>query len=297
MNKTKFSALALLILLVSVTFSIAFVAAQDQPVDTIPIEQYPSVPNPNVTPIPPATAEIANVVVAASAGGTTNPAPGAYVYNYGATIQLQATASADYKFLYWTISGSYTPNHNQPPINYPENAAADPEFVPSFPSVATVAQDSLVTSTNPLQIICGYGYTYVYQPVFVPTNAAPSTNDAIVSVLDSIGGTTNPGSGTYHYANGTDIQLQATADSGYNFQYWVAVGSDGHPTTISDNPTNINCGYGYTYSYQAMFAPSGTSTSNGGIPDLYFYAIVAVLVIIAVIGLALAVMYRGKAKK
>ena len=113
--------------------------------------------------------------MAASAGGTTNPEPGAYVYNYGATIQLQATANAGFKFLYWTISGSYTPNHNQPPINYPENAEADPEFVPTFPSPATVAQDSLITSTNPLTIICGYGYTYVYQPIFIPTSAAPST--------------------------------------------------------------------------------------------------------------------------
>jgi Divergent InlB B-repeat domain len=297
MNKTKYSALLILILLATAMFSVALVAAQDQPIEQIPIEQFPSVPNPNTTPSPPATAETANIVVASSLGGSTSPVPGAYVYAYGATIELQATANSGYKFLYWSIRGSYTPGHNQPPINYPELAANDPEFVPSFPSMAQVSEDSLITSTNPLKIICGYGYTYVYQPVFVPTTPTTPTSDAIVTVVDSIGGTTNPGSGTYHYANGTTIHLEATPSSDYNFQYWVAVGEDGHATTISDNPTNIICGYGYTYSYQPMFAPKGTNTTSTSTNEMYFYVIIAVLAIVAVVGLVMAVMYRGKAKK
>jgi hypothetical protein len=230
-NMAKYSTIVLLFLLVS-TMSAVAVNGQDQPTDQIPIDQYPPVPNPIVTPAPPATGEVANVVVAASAGGTTDPAPGAYQYSYASTITLKATPNSGYRFLYWTISGAYTPGHNQPPINYPENAAADPEWVPTFPSPASAAQDSLVISTNPLKIICGYGYTYVYQPVFIPTTAAPSTSDAIVNVLDSVGGTTNPGAGTYHYTNGSTIKLQATPDSGNQFVYWVAVGADGHPTTI-----------------------------------------------------------------
>jgi len=297
MNKTKYSALFLLILLATAMFSVVIVAAQDEPIEEIPIEQFPSVPNPNVTPSPPATAETANVVVASSVGGSTTPSPGAYVYAYGATIELQATANSGYRFLYWTIKGAYTPNHNQPPINYPEQAAEDPEFVPSFPSPSAVAEDSLITSSNPLKIICGYGYTYVYQPVFVPTTPATATSDAIVNVVNSIGGTTNPTPGTYYYANGSIINLQATASSGYDFQYWVAVGEDGHATTISDNPTNINCGYGYTYSYQPMFAPTGSTPASTSTPEIYFYVIIAVLAILVVVGLVLAVMYRGKAKK
>lgn len=297
MNKTKYSALVMLILLATAMFSVAIVVAQDEPIEQIPIEQFPSVPNPNVTPSPPPTAETANVVVASSLGGSTTPGPGAYVYAYGATINLQATANSGYKFLYWTIKGSYTPNHNQPPINYPEQAAEDPNFVPSFPSPSQVVEDSLVTSTNPLKIICGYGYTFVYQPVFAPTTAPSATSDAIVKVVDSLGGTTNPGSGTYRYANGTTIRLQATPSPDYSFQYWVAVDEDGHATTISDNPTNIICGYGYTYSYQPIFAPKGTTPTSTSIPEMYFYVIIAVLAILVVVGLVLAVMYRGKAKK
>jgi hypothetical protein len=297
LNKAKYSALVLLLLLISVMFAVASVKAQDQPIETIPPEQYPSVPNPYNPPSPPpAPQEVATVVVAASVGGTTNPEPGVYKYNYAATITLEATPSSGFRFLYWTIRGSYTPGHNQPPINYPENAAEDPNWVPTFPSPSQVAEDSLVLSTNPLQIICGYGYTYVYEPVFAPTTAPPATSDAIVNVLDSIGGNTNPTPGTYYYRNGSTINLQATPDSGYTFQYWVAVGEDGHPTTITDNPTNINCGYGYTYSYQAMFAPSEATPASTGIPAEYLYAIIIVLAIIAAIGIGAALMYRSKGK-
>jgi hypothetical protein len=156
-----------------------------------------------------------------------------------------------------------------------------------------------VTSTNPLNIICGYGYTYVYQPVFIPTNPTPgvTTNDAVVVVLDSIGGSTTPGPGTYYYADGDTITLTATPNSGYEFVTWVAVGEDNHPTTFIENPTAITCGYGYTYDYQPMFQPTGsTTTTTEGIPALYFYVIVIVLVIIAIIGIGAALMYRGRSK-
>jgi hypothetical protein len=206
---------------------------------------------------------------------------------------LKATADSGYQFRYWVISGNYVPGHNVPPINYPENAAADPNWVPSFPSPSAVAQDSLIVSTNPLTVICGYGYTYTYQPVFVPVAAPPATSDAIVVVLQSIGGSTDPVPGTYHYLNGSTISLKATADSGYDFVYWVAVGEEGHPTTFIDNPTAIICGYGYKYSYQAMFAPSGTQPS-GGVDLTIYYVIIVVLLIVAVAALAFAAMRRKK---
>jgi hypothetical protein len=296
LTKVKYSALVLLILLTSAMFALVSVKAQDQPIETFPPEQYPSVPNPYNPPSPPpAPEEVATVVVAASAGGTTNPEPGVYKYNYAATITLEATPNSGFRFLYWLISGAYTPGHNQPPINYPVNAEEDPDYVPDFPSPSEVAEDSLILSTNPLQIICGYGYTYVYQPVFAPTTPPPATNDAIVTVLDSVGGSTNPTPGTYTYRDGSTINLQATPDSGYTFQYWVAVGEDGHPTILTDNPAGITCGYGYTYSYQAMFAPSDAAQVSTEIPA-YIYAIIIVLVIIAVIGIGAALMYRSKGK-
>jgi hypothetical protein len=265
--------------------------------EEIPPEQYPQVPNPYRPPSPPPAPQTnAIVVVSASVGGTTNPEPGAYTYGEGETVTLTATASSGFKFQYWIIRGTYTIGHNEPPINFPENAASDPDWVPDFPSPSEVAEDSLVVSTNPLTVICGYGYTYVYEPVFTPTTAPPATSEAVVVVVDAIGGTTNPGPGTYYYLDGSTISLSATPNSGYDFVYWVAVGEDGHPTTISDNPTNVQCGYGYTYSYQAMFAPEGAAQPSAGVPMEYI-AIIVVLAIVAVIAVVAAVMFRGKSKK
>jgi hypothetical protein len=287
----KYATLSLLILLAS---AMLLLSAYAQEGEEIPPEQYPQVPNPYIPPSPPpAPQEVAIVVVSASVGGTTDPEPGAYRYGYGQTITLTATASSGFKFLYWTIHGSYTPGHNVPPINYPENAAADPEWVPAFPSPSEVAQDSLIISTNPLTIICGYGYTYVYEPVFVPTTAPPSTSDAIVVVLESVGGTTDPAPGTYRYINGSTISLKATANSGYDFVYWVAIDQQGHSSTITDNPTNIICGYGYTFKYQAMFQPAGAGPPVSAEVPMYIWAIIVVLAIVAVVAIAAALM-RGK---
>jgi len=273
------------------TILIATAIAQDD--DEV---QFP--PNPNRAPTPPpAPQEKAIILVVAALGGTTNPEPGTYTYDAYETITLEATPNSGFSFLYWIISGTYTPGHNQPPINYPENIdPEDPDYIPDFPDPSDEAEDTLVTSTNPLTVICGYGYTYVYQPVFVSTTAPPTpTNDAIVVLVGSIGGSTNPGPGTYYYADGSTISLTATPDAGYDFVQWIAVGEDGHATTFTDNPTAITCGYGETFTYQPMFVPTGTTTGEG-IPAEYFYAIIIVLVIIAVIGIGAALMYRGKSK-
>jgi hypothetical protein len=259
---------------------------------------YEQVPNPQVLPSPPETEEVAIVAVVASVGGTTDPEPGVYEYPYGETINLEATPNEGYRFAYWLIRGQYTPGHNQPPINYPENYEADPDWIPDFPDPSEVAEDSLTSSTNPLNIICGYGYTYSYQPVFTSISAPDPGDNAVVIVLDAAGGTTNPGPGTYTYLPDESVSLSATADDGFEFQYWVATGAEpGHDAVLVDSSLDITCQAGYTYSYQPVYRPTdSTVPSDGGMPAEYLYAIIVVLAIIAVIGIAAALMYRGKSK-
>jgi len=286
----KYSVLFFIILLIFTTFELASAITPEK----IPPENYANVPDPNSPPIPPpVTQESVIVVVASSIGGTTTPNSGAYNFDYGANITLQASPSSGFRFLYWIIHGNYTPGHNVPAINYPENAATDPNWVPTFSSPSEVAQDSLVVSTNPLKTICGYGYTYVYEPIFVPTNVAPATSDAIVTITNSIGGKTNPGSGTYYYLNGSTINLKATPDSGFVFKYWVAIGEDGHPTAITDNPTDIICGKGYTYSYQPMFSPIDSEAPSNGIP-WYLYAVIVILAVIAAVAIIAVLLFRRR---
>lgn len=251
----------------------------------------------------------AEVILAATVGGTTDPAPGTYSYADGATISLKAIPDTGYAFLHWTISGGYISTQNAPPLIIPSawidpttGELRDPDtgepITIDRPSATGATYDSLTATQNPLGVVCGYGYTYSYQAVFVPTAPAERT-EAVVVVKSAAGGSTNPGVGTYTFAEGGEVTLTATADSGYVFQYWIAsgTGTSGHENSlITDNPLTITCGVGLTYEYQPVFTPEGAVTTTEGIPATYFYAAVIILVIIAAAGFGLALMYRGKKK-
>jgi hypothetical protein len=288
---TKYATAALLILLASTMLLVAFnlnVYAQDQ-------EQYPYLPNPNTPPTPPPEPN-AIVVVVASVGGTTDPQPGTYTYTYGDTITLTATPNTGYKFQYWIISGTYLPGHpyNVPPITYPADVAQSPDWIPNFPPASEAASDNLVRSENPLTVICGYGYTMQYQPVFAPTAAPSAGNESIVIVLAGAGGTTDPVPGTYSYLPDIPVTLTATPNSGFEFQYWIATGTvPGHDAVLTDQSLSINCQQGYTYTYQPVFKPSAATVPSTGVDPTIFYVIIVVLAIIAIVAIALAVM-RGK---
>ncbi len=228
------------------------------------------------------------VIVKDAIGGTTTPDAGTYTYAEGETITLIATPSTGYEFLYWIISGEYVTTHNQPPLIVPEVYLNDPNYVPDLPNPDRTGIDNLVLSQSRLDVICGYGYTFTYQPVFAPTSISPSEpSEAIVVVLESAGGTSLPGPGTYTYTEGQTITLTATATEGFEFLYWIISGDYvpthnrpplivpeiyvDDPSWVPDLPTpdasgidslvieqerlDVICGYGYTYSYQPIFAP------------------------------------------
>jgi len=272
----------------------------------------------------------AEVIVVNSIGGTTDPAAGDYFYNEGDTINITATAGDGFTFQYWVIQVLYTSATNQPPVVVPGEGE---EPWPTLPSSTTVAQDTAIITQNPLHIICGFGYTIMYQAVFVPTTTTlPSAGlaNAIVTVLSSTGGTTSPTPGTYTYANGSAINLKATASDGFEFKYWIITasyivgtnqpqivipGEGEEPWPQLPNPSQVAsvnvvdahadlqilCGYGYTVNYQAVFAPTGSGvTPPGEQPSggtlTYLYVAIVVVVIVAVIGFALAYMYMKKSK-
>jgi hypothetical protein len=162
--------------------------------------------------------------------------------------------------------------------------------------------DSLITSQNPLDVVHGYGYTFQYQAVFVRTEPVTAPSAGSVVVVDSVGGSTDPQPGTYTYSTDAIVMLTATADDGFEFDHWVISGGPlpGHGTiensVISDNPLETHAVSGYSYNYQPVFTPVGTETQTLGIPA-YIYAVIIILVIIAVIGIAAALMYRSRGKK
>jgi hypothetical protein len=243
-----------------------------------------------------AQSDVATVIIQPSTGGTTDPAPGTYTYANGTNIVLTATPDAGYAFHYWIVSGNATPGHAPGIPNY----IIDPDtgdVVGTIPRVPVPTDiDSLVFTTNPANITCGYGYTFQYQAVFTPANptTTPTNNTAVVIILPSLYGTTSPAPGTYTYDLGSNITLMATPSSGYAFHYWVVSGNvtpshePGQPNYIIDpdtgeiigsiprppiptgidslvfttNPANITCGYGYTFQYQAVFTPAVSASPS-----------------------------------
>lgn len=304
---SKYYTALIVMLLASMALTVAFSAVYAQEPEPPPTDEEIPPPNqfPPPRPLPTPDTQEAFVTVIAGVGGITVPAPGAYRYPTGEWFNLTAVPYLGYKFLYWQISGEYTPGHNLPQIIYPTEVPED--YVPKLPDPKTVQWDSLTTSQNPLNVICGYGYNYQYQPVFAPTSAPTPEPEAntVVSLLTTLGGTSvvkgpggssSPAPGTYSFAGGQGLTLEATPAEGYAFSYWVATGpGDPHPVAVVDNPVSIECQEGTAYTYQPVFVQEGTTITTEGIPDMYFYAAIAALVVVIII-LAALVLMKSKGK-
>jgi len=145
---------------------------------------------------------------------------------------MTAVPDSGYVFSYWVISGNVTPGHNYQ-ISYNQDTNEVTGSIPANPIQGGI--DSLIVAANPLNIKCGFGYTYNYIPIFAlasgsqPTPSAtggtPSVSDAVAVIQPAVGGTTTPPAGTYTYANGTTFAMTATPNAGYTFSYWAITGN------------------------------------------------------------------------
>jgi hypothetical protein len=219
----------------------------------------------------------ATIVMLDAVGGTATPS-GTTTYPSGTQVTLTATSTdTGFAFVNWVISDN---------------------------------SGSTSVSDNPTTITVTGGNTYAVQPVFAPVvpigNASIPLNystAAIVVVLASAGGTTNPNAGTYALANASFLDLKANANSGYRFSHWVISGSDvstGHgsiPTNLTptDNPYRVDHGYGNTYYYQAVFEPTSSPGPSPTVPEISGLAAIGV---IAALGLVVVgtVAYKRKVK-
>lgn len=109
----------------------------------------PLLPPPGVSSLPSNMATAAIVVVLAGAGGTTVPVPGTYALADATALNLTATPLSGWTFSHWVI---YGPNLSHG----------------GYPFTAT-------PTDNPYNVNHGYGNTYSYQPVFIPTGTTELT--------------------------------------------------------------------------------------------------------------------------
>lgn len=204
-----------------------------------------------------------SITMFAAGGGSTDPAAGTQSYPAGTVVSLTATAGPGFLFVEWDI---------------------------------VTSAGGTVDSNNPTTLTVAAGTDYAIDPVFnviqqaIPT--APTTNfntAAIVVVLAAVGGTTTPVAGTYALANAASFNIQANAASGFTFDHWVIGGSPmnhgayAFTDTPTTNPYNVNHGYGNTYTYQAVFKPTGSTTSPT-VPE--YSSVAAIIVALALVAVA-----------
>ena len=98
----------------------------------------------------------------------------------------------------------------------------------------------------------------------VPSYSQAGYPPQTVVIDQSVGGTTNPGAGSWTYNYGQMVTLTATASPGYHFVEWDylgpidVLGLDLHngPVVFNTPTVQFNCAGGYSVEFQAVFAPN-----------------------------------------
>jgi hypothetical protein len=89
--------------------------------------------------------------------------------------------------------------------------------------------------------------------VSLATVNVEAQGQATVTIIDSIGGTTNPTPGTYQYNDGTSVTVTAVpTDSGFVFANWI-ISTNSESRVAFETPLTFTVASGSTYTIQAVF--------------------------------------------
>jgi uncharacterized repeat protein (TIGR02543 family) len=176
-------------------------------------------------------------------GGTTSPLPGAYTYDDGTLVSIQATSDSSYRFDHWTIvNGGVIVIDG----GVPKPAKTTPSYVPDTDNPLSLTMDADKSVT----------------PVFV--------RQYTLTIAAGTGGTTNPVPGTYTYDAGAVVSIQSTASTGYKFSGWSGDASgttNSVSVTMTGNKT-VTANFGQQYTL--MIAAGAGGTTNP-VPGTYTY--------------------------
>ncbi|MDZ7345215.1 MAG: InlB B-repeat-containing protein, partial [candidate division KSB1 bacterium] len=209
-----------------------------------------------------------NINVTPTGGGTTNPPVGVHEYDLNQVVTLTATPAPGYVFQEWqgdvanptsptttiTINGNKNVTavfRQLPPTTYQLTILVNPTSggttVPA-PATYTYPAGQVVT----VQAVPAANYHFVNwsgdvaDPFLLTTTVTMNGNKTIIANfapgaaqyrltidINPVGsGSTVPAAGTYYYAQGTLVNLQAIPAPGYEFAYWTGdVANPSSPTT------------------------------------------------------------------
>ena len=222
------------------------------------------------------------LAISPSAGGTTTPSHGNYSYPAGSSISVGASPSPGYLFDHWTLDGADAGSSLSLSVLADKNHTLQATFV-RIVQLTIVASTGGATSPSTgvynytqgtiVQVTVSPDANYVLTGWLVDNSMVNATGEILVQMdtdhtiqavfvqvtftlaIPSVqGGTTSPPSGTYTYTNGTNVSVNATANAGYAFNYWVLDGQNAG----TSSPIMVTMSGNHTL--QAVFAQITTST-------------------------------------
>ena len=219
------------------------------------------------------------LTISATAGGTTNPAPGDHTYTEGTNVQATAIPDANYKFVHWELDGAYNGTNNPITVLMDTNHTLNAVFavitytltitataggttdpapgiytynagfnvpVEALPSANYMFHHWLLDgspagSANPINILMDSNHTL--EAVFAETHTL------IISVSE--GGTTDPPPGTYIYETPANVVVEAIPSANYLLDHWTFDDED----IGSDNPLTVYVGSSHTLKAFFIYSP------------------------------------------
>jgi beta-lactamase superfamily II metal-dependent hydrolase len=225
------------------------------------------------------------LTIAAGAGGTTDPVPGAYTYDEGTTVNIQATASTGYRFGSW--SGDVSGSANPASVTMDRDKTVTANFIRQYTLTIVAGEGG---STNPvprtypydegerinIQATASTGYRFgswsgdasgTTNPVTIMMNGNKTVTANFIrgytlTIVASTGGTTNPAPGTNTHDIGTSVSIQALPFAGYEFAAWSgnASGSANPVTVVVNGDMAVQANF--TRVVQAPFGLTGEKLLN-----------------------------------
>jgi hypothetical protein len=193
------------------------------------------------------------LTVTASAGGTTNPAPGAYSHISGSLVPVSAIPDVGYALDHWELDSVNVGSANPYEVTMDKDHSLRAVFAPGYILTITTttggttdpapgAHSYVVGSVVPVSAMSEVGYAFDHweldtvnvgsaNPYSVTMDGDHSLKAVfapgyVLTLTASTGGTTDPLPGIYSYLPGTVVPVTATADGGFQFDHWELDGID-----------------------------------------------------------------------
>ena len=215
------------------------------------------------------------LTITSTVGGTPDPTPGTYNYSIGSSAKVTGVPSLSYSFDYWLLDGEER-TENPITVQMDANHTLHAVFTLLIYEIRITVTQGGTTNPSPGNYtyvngtivsvtsipFMGYGFAYwklngidagsnnpieilmksncSLHAVFNPTLYYLSIYD-----VERPSGITDPPAGTHIYAAGTTLNVTASPDSGFSFDYWLLDSEErvGNPIKIvmDRNHTLIPC--------------------------------------------------------